>query len=112
MRPRELYAQTPGSLDPSFGSSGKVTTSFGATSAVANAVAVQADGKIVVVGQTWIPAVASSGDFAVARYDAEGTLDAAFGTAGKVTTDFEGLDDGATEVAIQPDGKIVDDRTH
>ena len=68
-------AQTPGTLDSTFGSSGKVTTSFGGVYAAANAVAVQLDGKLVVVGETRSTADASSGDFAVARYNTDGTLD-------------------------------------
>src|SRR5262249_21251021 len=51
--------------------------------------------------------VASTYDFALARYNQDGTLDQTFGTAGKQTTDFLGYADGATGVAIQPDGKIV-----
>ena len=87
-----------GVLDPTFGTGGSVTTDFGGSD-VANAVALQTDGKIVVAGT-------SSGNFAVARYTADGVLDATFGTGGLVTTDFGG-DELANAVAIQPDGRIV-----
>ena len=49
----------------------------------------------------------STGNFAVVRYNSNGTLDGSFGSAGKVTTDFAGFDDAATSIVIQPDGKIV-----
>jgi uncharacterized delta-60 repeat protein len=90
----------PGDLDPSFGTGGKVKTDFGPGSNSATAIAIQADSKIVVVGGT------GSGDFALARYNADGSLDASFGIGGKVTTDI-GLFDVAFAVAIQADGKIV-----
>jgi uncharacterized delta-60 repeat protein len=98
---------TDGTLDPTFGTGGRVITSFGSFFDIPRGVAVQPDGKIVVVGSSssglFLPA-----KFAVARYTAEGSLDATFGNGGKVTTNF-GIDtsDGATSVALQSDGKIV-----
>ena len=88
-----------GSLDPSFARDGTQTDYLGR---VANAVAIQADGKIVVVGS----ADTSSSDFAVARYNPNGSLDPSFSGDGMQTTDFGGFDE-ATGVAIQADGKIV-----
>jgi uncharacterized delta-60 repeat protein len=90
-------------LDPTFGTGGKVTTDFGNTDA-ANGVAIQADGKIIAAGDT---AGAAISDFALARYNVDGSLDATFGTGGKVTTDFSGMNDSGRAVAIQTDGKIV-----
>src|SRR5262249_6143539 len=49
----------------------------------------------------------TSFDFALARYNADGTLDAAFGTGGKTTTDFFGNSDQVSAIGIQSDGKIV-----
>jgi uncharacterized delta-60 repeat protein len=92
---------TDGSLDPSFGTGGQVTTDFGGLDE-ASGVAIQADGKIVVAGRG-----GPSSDFALARYNADGTLDPSFGTGGQVTTDFGGFGDAANGVAIQTDGKIV-----
>ena len=63
--------------------------------------AVQADGRIVVVG------TAGRTKFALARYNSDGTLDRTFGVNGKVRTDFTSGFDSATGVAIQTDGKIV-----
>lgn len=94
-----------GSPDDTFGTGGKVTTSFG-TSASANAVAVQGDGKIIVAGAA-SPEGQLDGDFALARYDADGDLDETFGTGGKVLTDFGSTQDGGASLAIQPDGKLV-----
>ena len=89
-----------GSLDPSFGSGGKVVTDFGGESFVWG-VGVQPDGKIVVAGD-------SGGDFALARYNRDGSLDSNFGSGGKVLTDFGGPStDTALAVAIEPNGKIV-----
>ena len=92
----------PGGLDPSFGNGGTVITSFGGSD-VASAVVIQSDGKLVVAGRTNI---AGNTVFALARYNAIGSLDPAFGTGGLVTTDF-GSTDQALAVALQTDGKIV-----
>ena len=89
-----------GSLDSSFGTGGLVTTSFGGTIDRANSAILQPDGKIVAAGE-------SDGDFALARYNSDGSLDSSFGTGGLVTTDFGGTSDDANSVVLQPDGKIV-----
>src|SRR5437867_3015943 len=81
------------------GSGGVVITDFAGRDDEAQGVALQADGKIVVVGT-------SGNDFAIARYNADGTLDTTFGSGGKITTDL-GATEGAFAVIIQPDGKIV-----
>ena len=88
----------------SFGSpNGYVLTAFdGAGEGFAYALKIQGDGKIVVVGFT-----GSTSTFAVARYNTDGTLDATFGTGGKVVTAIGTKDDEAFSVAIQGDGKIV-----
>ncbi len=93
---------TDGSLDPNFGAGGKETTDFGGLD-LASSVVLQADGKIVVLGTT---SRNNSGDFALARYNSDGSLDMGFGTGGKVVTDFGG-DDGGRSAAVQKDGKIV-----
>lgn len=98
-------AATPGDLDATFGTGGKVTTDFAGNRDQGFALALQSDGKIVVAG-TAIINEAQQADFALSRYNANGTLDTSFGTGGKVTTDFGG-NDQAVAVAIQSDGKIV-----
>jgi len=96
-----------GDLDPTFGSAGKVMTDLANSTDIANAVALQADRKIVVVGTTYKNNDYTDEDFAVVRYHADGTLDTTFGVNGKVTTDFPGLAAVASSVVIQPDGKIL-----
>ncbi len=93
-----------GAIELSFGSSGLATAAFSIEDDFARAVLVQADGRIVVAGQS---SNRINPDFAVARFAANGAPDASFGSAGKLTTDFFGSFDGAENVAVQPDGKIV-----
>jgi uncharacterized delta-60 repeat protein len=94
---------TAGDLDPTFGTGGKVTTDFGSVNEEAAAVALQTDGKIVAAGTTG--GGMGGGEFALARYNLDGSLDPTFGSGGKVTTGFGGVT-GAFAVAIQADGKI------
>jgi len=95
---------TDGTLDTSFGGDGRVTTQFTRRDDPVAGVAIQADGKIVVSG-----GAAQDGpdsNFALARYNSDGTLDLAFGGDGKVTTDVAGHD-FANAIAIQADGTVV-----
>lgn len=94
-----------GSLDTSFGTGGKVTTDITANNDQIMGVAVQPDGRIVVGG--FVNAGAGATDFAAARYNANGTLDANFGAGGIARTDFAGTLDGGSNLALQPDGKII-----
>jgi uncharacterized delta-60 repeat protein len=94
---------TDGSLDPTFSGDGKVLTHIGG-GGFASGVAIQADQKIVAAGVSFNV----SGDFALARYNADGSLDSTFSGDGKLTTDFFGEFDAADGgVAIQADQKIV-----
>ena len=93
-----------GKLDPTFGVGGKVTTSIGPGDDVGAAVILQPDGKLVVAGGTSNP---TDGDFALVRYDPDGSLDPGFGVGGKVTTSFGPGYDLASAVILQPDGKLV-----
>ena len=88
-----------------FDADGKLTTAISATEDYGTAVVVQADGKIIVVGET----STNGNDFAVLRYNADGSLDSSFGGGdGIVTTDFAGGSfDVAYRVVIQADGRIV-----
>ena len=96
-----------GDLDPTFGMGGTVTTNFTSREDVAYPMAVQADGKIVVAGTSGFARFARFARFALARYNADGSLDTTFGGDGKVTTNLSRQDDVAYGLAIQPDGKIV-----
>jgi uncharacterized delta-60 repeat protein len=103
----EIAQATDGDLDPLFGSGGMVTTDLGKSTDIAEAVAIQADGKLVVVGTTYKNNDFSTEDFVVTRYNTDGTLDITFGSKGRVRTDFPGLAAVPSSVVIQPDGKIV-----
>jgi uncharacterized delta-60 repeat protein len=93
-----------GDRDPAFGSDGIVTTRFGDESA-AQALAIQPDGRIVVAGMASHPE--RGWDFALARYNPNGSLDTTFSGDGRLTTDFDGGADAAHALALQPDGRIV-----
>ena len=101
-------AGAAGDLDPSWPAGGTTTKDIGGQDN-AVAIAVQADGKLVVVGGT------SAGssfptfvlDAGIARFNPDGFTDTSFGTGGKVTTDFDGDFNTARSVAIQSDGKLL-----
>ncbi len=99
---------TNGTLDATFGIDGIVTTNFGGISDKGYSVTIQDDGKIVVAGDSLIHAGSCMiNNFALARYDTNGELDATFGVGGMVTTDLTGNFDVSRSVTIQNDGKIV-----
>lgn len=89
-----------GLLDDSFGTLGIVLTSFNGSYVYASAMALQPDGKLLLVG-----------DFeslsCTVRYNGNGTLDTTFGAAGKVCTGIGSLRVKPTSVLLQPDGKLV-----
>lgn len=100
-----LLAQNPGTLDSSFGTSGKVVTNLFGNQQL-NDLAIQTDGKIVSVGRSL---TGNDYNFAVYRHLANGTVDTSFGTNGGVNVDLKGIGgyDTANAVLIQPDGKII-----
>ncbi|HET7092837.1 MAG TPA: hypothetical protein VFI22_05140, partial [Thermomicrobiales bacterium] len=95
---------TDGTLDPSFGTGGGADFVFSNTLGnLPRAIAVQTDGKIVVVG--FITQLTRT-DFVVARYDADGTLDATFASGGKSIVDFGSVSARGAAVVLQ-DGAIL-----
>src|SRR4029453_12035837 len=98
-----------GALDTSFGTGGKTLLDFSTPIDVALAVALQSDGKIVVVGGTRQlgSRTTSPYDLALARFNPDGSVDTTFGTGGRVVDVVAGTDDLAYGVALQSDGKIV-----
>ena len=93
-----------GTLDSSFGSGGKVITAINNYGGYGKSVAVQSDGKIVVAGEC---SNSRDNDFAVARYNPNGTLDVSFGTGGKLLTAVGSGHDHGRSVILQSDGRIV-----
>ena len=97
-----------GSPDFSFGNSGGVITlpKVGTGGDSISAVAVQADGKVLIAGWTYD---GTQRDFLVMRLLANGSLDTSFGNGGIVVTDIGGSQrmDGAAAIAVAPDGKII-----
>jgi uncharacterized delta-60 repeat protein len=91
-----------GDLDTAFGTGGFVTTDFASQDDEGLGSALQSDGKLLVVGLT----TSNSRDFALARYNTDGSLDWSFGDNGRVTTNLGGTDD-AFGVVVQSTGKIV-----
>ena len=100
----------PGDLDPTFSGDGKQTTDFQFGVSRAAATVRQPDGKIIAVGSVLRTESGDNTyhDFALARYNPNGTLDTSFSGDGKQTTDFGFRgDEEASGVALQADGKIV-----
>ncbi|MDQ3933216.1 MAG: Vps62-related protein [Actinomycetota bacterium] len=100
-----LRYRVDGELDETFAGDGRVAVDFEDFDR-AEALALQTDGKIVVVGSAANSDEGYAGDFALTRLNHDGDLDTGFGDGGKRTTDFDGSD-VARAVAIQSDGKIV-----
>jgi uncharacterized delta-60 repeat protein len=109
-----------GSLDSTFGTGGKVITEILGPSAL-NALSIQSDGKIIAAGHsgvlngsvsngTWFEIFRSGPtgmDFALVRYNDDGSLDTTFGAEGKVVTDLNSPADVINAISLQPDGKII-----
>lgn len=97
-----------GAIDTSFGTSGFTYTDFNGRGDLANASVLQPDGKLIVAGNANIEQ-GEDYDFAVARYNPNGTLDTTFDGDGRLTTRFlvAGSNELARGVALAPDGKIV-----
>ncbi len=98
------YTMT-GNLDGTFNATGKVLTTFDSGSAMGNAGVIQSDGKIVAAG-SFDNGNPKGSDFALARYNIDGTPDSTFQSKGKVVTDIGGSE-VAYSVGIHPDGRIV-----
>jgi uncharacterized delta-60 repeat protein len=91
-----------GTLDTTLGGSGIVITDL-SKNEVGNDLAIQTDGKIIVVGRGYS---GTSSDFLLVRYNSNGSFDTTFGDAGKIISDLGGSD-SALGMALQSDGKIL-----
>ena len=90
-----------GNLDISFATNGKIYFNIPSKlDCVAEAVTLQSDGRILIAGH-------ADGDFAVLRYNTNGTLDGTFGNSGYTTTDFGNSQDKVYAISIQANGKII-----
>jgi uncharacterized delta-60 repeat protein len=98
---------TNGSLDPTFGNGGKVTTPVGVSDDRGSSLAIQNDGKIVLVGGSTENSSTTNLDFAAVRYNTDGSLDTGFGNLGISVVPVGVGGDYAAGVVIQPNGKIV-----
>jgi uncharacterized delta-60 repeat protein len=107
-----------GQVDTTFGVSGKTVTDFNGGFDEPSKILTQADGKILVFGSTYIAGtdydnLDSMGmplgerNFALARYNLNGTLDTSFGQSGKFVYDFGGTADWGVNATLQSDGKIL-----
>ncbi len=96
---------TNGTIDNTYGTNGKATTSIGTLEDVATASAIQSDNKLVVTGYSFSPQMKTL--YATARYNTNGTLDNTFGTGGMVTTAVDTNNNWGRAVVVQSDGKII-----
>jgi uncharacterized delta-60 repeat protein len=103
-----------GTLDSSFGSGGEVVAALGQAASEANGLALQQDGKLVVVGHS-SPSGSPRVDLALARFNSNGTADSTFNGTGLLDLDISVApynadlhlhENSLSAVAIQPDGKI------
>jgi uncharacterized delta-60 repeat protein len=102
----ETFAFADGDLDPTFGTGGKVFTQFSPHGPQpATDIAVQSDGKIVVVSGALASFLQSAMN--MARYNPDGSLDTTFGGGGKITTFVGGGPQNYNSVLVEPDGNIL-----
>jgi len=99
------YNKDGKTLDPTFGHGGKVTTAIGTFDDKVFALAIQKDGKVIAGGHSH---KGGQYEFALVRYNKDGSLDSSFGTGGIVTTTIgTSYEEGTLTLAIQPDGKLI-----
>jgi uncharacterized delta-60 repeat protein len=102
--------ESSGAPDESFGSGGRLISSFGIPNSnveIANALAIARNGKLYMAGSCY--QAATRFDFCVARFKADGTPDTTFGSAGLARISFSATttNEVAFAIAEQPDGKLI-----
>jgi uncharacterized delta-60 repeat protein len=100
-----MHASEALSRDTSFNGDGKMTTSFSVADDVGSGIAVQFDDKIVVAGTS--DDGSGTSEFAIARFNVDGSPDTSFNGDGRVTASFLAGDDVGSGIAVQSDGNIV-----
>jgi uncharacterized delta-60 repeat protein len=101
-----LRLDSTGVLDPTFGTNGITTLDFEGRDDIADALTVQADGKILVSG-TYNDTIDFYNNPTIVRFTADGIVDSTFGTNGKVSVHGLHIDNELTSIEVQQDGKIV-----
>jgi uncharacterized delta-60 repeat protein len=96
-----------GLLDTTFSTDGKLTINMSLYGSRVIALALQADGKLILAGYAKTSSTYGPEDFAIVRIHANGALDGSFSYDARVTISFYPYIDKASSVVIQPDGKIV-----
>ena len=95
---------TDGTLDSTFGTSGVVTTSFGGITNFGYHLAIQGDGKLLLAGGSFD---GTQWDYALARYNSDGTLDTSFNGDRFVETPIGSGDDRSWAISLQSDGGVL-----
>lgn len=102
-----LKYNSNGTLDTTFGNSGYSTTDFGNFQDKSYALAIQNDNKIILAGHGYEAGNTGLFHAAIARYNANGTLDTTFSSDGKMVLPMAIYSDGIESMFIQPDGKLL-----
>ncbi|MBK6599320.1 MAG: hypothetical protein IPG25_16180 [Proteobacteria bacterium] len=96
--------KSDGSLDGSFGITGRVSHPVSGDQDYGHAIAIQNDGKLILAGHT---RTGAGDDMVISRLNADGSIDSAWGTGGDTVVDFASSDDRAGVLAIQADGRVL-----
>lgn len=99
-----IRINSDGVIDNTFGNNGVAVTNIGLKNNIANSIVVQSDNKIILAGEA-NDSIFS--DFALVRYNSDGTLDNSFGNNGIVRTALSSTYDFAKSIVLQPNGKIL-----
>jgi uncharacterized delta-60 repeat protein len=94
-----------GVADPSFGTDGRRRAVFSPGREIAEAMSIDREDRVIVAGRSELPGMFS--DFAVTRFEVDGSVDTSFGAAGLAQTDFFGMDDVAQGVAVDDGDRVV-----
>lgn len=101
-----MRLRSDGSLDTTFGSSGKTTTSFFGRGDQVRDIAIDPSNRVVAAGIARINSCSAT-DFGIARYTESGQLDSSFGVKGKASLDLYNDDNSVYALTVQPDGKPI-----
>ena len=102
-----LRLNSDGSVDNNFGTNGYTIETFGNVDARAYGAILLDDGSFILIGYVNVSGSTTGRDVALAKFNADGTLNTAFGTNGTVITPATSNDDFSYTGIVQPDGKIV-----